>query len=304
MTTITTVLGEIPADELGHTQTHEHVAFDGGELLAAPGFVFHFDDRRQMLTELRRYRELGGGALVDVTPVDLGRDPVALAELSKDSGVHIVMGCGWYRHAAYGPFVEATPTAGLAEHLIHEIERGVEGTGIRPGIIGEIGTDRAWLKPSEERVFRAAARAHAKTGTPVTTHTTRGAAQAQYAILREEGMDPSRLVFGHCDNTLIIEYHEWMLSTGAYVQFDLVGIEWINSDERRIEVLGELVRRGHEHRLLLSLDICYRHRLWTNGGSGYGFLLENFLPRLRQAGIDENTLYLIMVANPRRVLEH
>ena len=298
----TTVLGAINADELGHVQPHEHVAIDASHLLDAPGYVFSFRDEPQMVTELGRYKDCGGASIVDVTPADLGRDPKALARISEASGVHIVMGCGWYLNHSYTDLIDVSTTENLAEMLIEEVEHGVAGTGVKPGIIGEIGTAEPWVKPAEERVFRAVARTHRRTGIPITLHTGEGAAKAQFGVLSEEGVDPSRLIFGHCDNKLDIAYHEWILDTGAYLEFDLIGVEWINSDQRRIEALGELVRRGHTERLLLSLDICYRSRLWTSGGPGYAFLLEHFLPKLAISGVGEEAIWLMTHENPQRVL--
>jgi predicted metal-dependent phosphotriesterase family hydrolase len=298
----TTVLGDINAEELGHVQPHEHVAIDAGHLLDAPGYVFTFRDEPLMVAELGRYKGKGGTAVVDVTPADLGRDPNALVRISEASGVHIVMGCGWYMNHSYADLIDVSTTEGLAEILINEIEEGVAGTGVKPGIIGEVGTAEPWVKPAEERVFRAVARAHRKTGIPITLHTGEGAAKAQFGVLKEEKVDASRLIFGHCDNKLDIPYHEWILETGAYLEFDLIGIEWINSDQRRIEALGELVRRGHTERLLLSLDICYRSRLWTSGGPGYSFLLEHFLPQLRGSGVSEEAIFRMTHENPQRVL--
>ena len=121
-------------------------------------------------------------------------------------------------------------------------------------------------------------------------------------ILREEGVDPARVVVGHCDNTLELPYLEAILRTGAYVEFDLIGIETINTDERRAAMLVELVRRGHAERLLVSLDLYTRQRLATNGGRGYAELIEHFLPRLRDAGLDDEVLHLLTHVNPQRVL--
>jgi predicted metal-dependent phosphotriesterase family hydrolase len=298
--TVMTVAGPVRPVDLGHVQPHEHVLIDTPTTISAGYGVL--ENENQMGRELIQYRSLGGGAVVDVTPMDLGRNPPGLQRISNASAVHIVMGTGWYHRLTYPPYIDATSTGQLTEILVNEIENGYEDTEIRPGIIGEIGSGSRYLSSAEERVFRAAARAQVRTGLPLMTHTPVLAAKAQLEVLREESVDPEHVVVGHCDNTLDLDYHEWILSTGAYIEFDLIGLEWINLDSLRSSHLAELLARGHEDRLLLSLDICTRDRLWTNGGAGYGYLIEGFLPQLEAVGFSQDSLHHLTHTNPQRLL--
>src|SRR4051794_12371999 len=138
---------------------------------ASADYAWVVDDPDVAVAELTRFREAGGGAICDPTNIGLGRDAVALRAISKASGVHIVMGSGWYRERVYPSEVATTSTAALAERLVHELVEGVGTTDIRAGFIGEIGTGRGAITPAEERVFRAAGRAHRATGAPIMTHT-------------------------------------------------------------------------------------------------------------------------------------
>src|SRR5438874_348697 len=119
----------------------------------------------------RRYRAQGGRTIVDCTSLGLGRNARAMRRISDAAGVHIVMGTGWYREKVYPSYVQERSTRELADFMVDEIEQGAEGTDIRAGFIGEIGTDRYHITPAQERVFRAAARAQRRTGVSIWTHT-------------------------------------------------------------------------------------------------------------------------------------
>ena len=259
-------------------------------------------DEVQITEEIRLYGQAGGGTLVDPTLEHIGRLPEAMRRVSEATGVHVVMGTGFYREPYYPEFVNKLPTQDIADYIIDEIENGVGDTGIKPGIIGEIGIDKRWVQGVEERVLRAAARAQVATGLAITTHTPTYMSLEFLKIFQEEGVEPDRVVFGHLDNTLEMHELERVAATGAYIEFDLIGIDFINSDKRRAEFLAELVRLGHQDRLLVSQDMCSRSRFKTNGGHGYQHLIDNFLPMLREEGVDEEAIHAMTHLNPARVL--
>ena len=298
---VMTVRGPVPPEDLGHTQMHEHIFTDLSwprhRWLALP-----ITDEVQMTEEVRLYKEAGGGTLVDPTLEHIGRDPEKLRRVSEAAGVHVVMGTGFYREPYYPEFVNKWTTQRLADYMIDEIENGVGAAGVRPGIIGEIGLDKAWVQGVEERVLRAAARAQAATGLPITTHTTMYMAPVFLEIFQEEGAAADRVILGHLDGVLEMDALEQAAAAGAYLEFDLIGIEWINTDKRRAEFLAELVRRGFQDRLLLAQDMPARPRLKTNGGHGYQHLIENFLPMLRAEGVGEEAIHAMTRSNPARVL--
>ncbi|MBA2275673.1 MAG: phosphotriesterase, partial [Chloroflexi bacterium] len=192
---VTTVRGPIPAEELGVTLPHEHIFIDlmreyrGDGLLHDPALASH---------EAAAFAAAGGGTIVDVTSIGLGRQPTALRAVSEATGVHIVMGTGYYREPYLDrPAVDRRTVDELAEEIVRDIEEGVEGSDVRAGVIGEIACDR-WLTSAEERCFRAAARAHRRTGLTITTHAARWpVGLAQLDLLAEEGVDPRRVIIGH-----------------------------------------------------------------------------------------------------------
>ena len=261
------------------------------------------NDEALAVEELSALRKAGGTALVEVTTPDLGRDPAALRRVAEKTGLHIIMGTGWYRQPFYPPEIDRLSTNELAELMVTELTEGVAGTGILAGIIGEIGVHSDYATAQEERVLRAAARAQKATGAALTTHASMyPVGLVQLEILKDEGVDLSRVIIGHCDTYLDQSYHLAILEAGAYVQFDTVGRNHMNPDSRRAGAFVELVRLGWKHKLLLSSDRCHRSDLCAFGGVGYGYVFTGFFDLLRAEGVDNETLDTVTIDNPRRVL--
>jgi predicted metal-dependent phosphotriesterase family hydrolase len=303
-----TVRGPLLASELGFTQTHEHLLLNVEWIDTRFSLDGILDDEALAVEELGAFATAGGRTIVDLTNVGLRRDPLGVRRISEATGVNVVMGCGWYRQPYYPAeaLIDRTSTDALAERLIFEIEHGLDGTDVRPGIIGEIGSHKDFVTAQEERVFRAAGRAAARTGLAVSTHSAASPVGLEHLrLLCEEGVDPSRVVIGHSDSYPYLEYLEAVLQQGAYVQFDNIGYKLpvvASLESRLIPVIAELVRRGWSERLLLSQDVCHRSHLKAYDGNGYDYILSCFLPRLRDAGLDSDTLTLMTVDNPRRML--
>jgi phosphotriesterase-related protein len=304
---IQTVLGPIEPAHLGVTLMHEHTLVDAWEWGGRLGYDSTVDDEELLVEELAFYRDAGGSALVDVTPIGLRRDPSGMRRLAQATGLHIIMGCGWYRERVYPSYIHELSTNALADMLVKELEEGVEG-GIRPGIIGEIGTERFHVTPAEEKVFRAAARAQRETGATVTTHTTHfgDLAHEQMDILMEEGVPPERIVIGHLGERRGVKGELAIAERGVYVEIDHIGRaasagtqpEW-----RRARNVAELVQAGYLERVLISMDICANSLLHWNGGHGFDYLLTTFVPLLREEGLTEEQIRIILVDNPIRVLD-
>jgi phosphotriesterase-related protein len=306
---IQTVLGRIPAQEIGFTLPHEHTRCVLWQIESRWDYWQLTGEEDLIAAELGRFRDAGGSCLVDVTLQSIGRDPARLRRLSEASGLHLVMGCGWYRGAYYpaGARIERRSVDDLAAELVAEFDAGVEGTGVRPGIIGEIGTDKPWLSGEEERVHRAVARAARTTGMAVTTHAVMSdVGLAQLRVFEEEGLDPGRVVIGHADSYPRLDYYLAAIGRGANIEFDFLGMAFTpterHGEPRLIGLLLDLLARGHAGRILLSQDVCHDAQLKAYEGNGYVYLSETFLPRLRAAGVDEANIRTMTVDNPRRLL--
>jgi phosphotriesterase-related protein len=308
MAHVQTVLGPIDPSALGFTLPHEHTQIALWHIEGRWDYWELTRDQPVIVAELARFREAGGSGLVDLTLPGVGRDPVWLREVAEASGLHLIMGCGWYRTAYYPPEtrVDRRSADDLADELVREIETGAGETGIRPGIIGEIGTDKPWVSPAEERVHRAAARAAQRTGLAITTHgVLSDVGLAQLRIFEEEGLDPGRVIIGHADSYPVLAHHLAIIERGANIEFDFLGMPWAkerHGEERTIELTRELLARGHADRILLSQDVCHDSQLKRYDGNGYVYLAETFLPRLRSAGVSDVEIEMMTVTNPRRLL--
>jgi predicted metal-dependent phosphotriesterase family hydrolase len=304
-----TVAGPVDPATLGVTLPHEHTAISLWHIPARWDYWELTPDERLIGEELGLFRAAGGGTLVDLTVTGVGRDPEWLAGVSRATGLNVVMGCGWYRGAYYPAeaLIDRRSVDDLAEELVREATDGVGETGIRPGIIGEIGTDKPWVSALEERVHRAAARASRRTGLAITTHAVMSnVGLAQLRIFEEEGADPARVVIGHADSFPSLDYYLAIVARGASVEFDFLGMSFTpqerHGEGRIVELLCELLQRGHAERVLLSQDVCHNSQLKRYGGNGYVHLAETFLPRLRAAGVSDTEIETLTIANPRRLL--
>jgi phosphotriesterase-related protein len=209
----------------------------------------------------------------------------------------------------------------IAEELIAEITSGVGQMGIRPGIIGEVGTsgvDRATgqkqgdVTEQEERVLRGCARAATETGLAVSVHLDpRGEGGDEVLnILESESLSPDRIVLGHLDHVRSLDYHQRLVDRGVFIQYDSFGREYYwdeedvywGNDAWRIESLARLVKQGYASQLLVSQDVCFKMDLRSYGGYGYDHILVDVVPALLRAGVPAEDLETVLIHNPRQVL--
>lgn len=301
MSTVMTVAGPVPSEELGVVLPHEHLFANVMKEYRGNGLLH---DVQLAVEELKDFAAHGGGTLVELTPVEIGRDPEKLLEASRASGVHVVMGCGHYRE----PYLDRERfhrigADALAEEMIREIEDGAGDTGVRPGIIGEIGNNDDGISPAEELSFRAAARAHLATGLTITTHAAWfPVGLAQLDLLEEEGVAPDRVIIGHADGVPGPAYQLELAARGAYVEFDGFGTDTAYDCERALDYIMALREHGHLDQVLVSHDIFLRTHMRARGGPGYTWIIRELLPRLRERGLPEDEISLLLVENPRAAL--
>ncbi len=300
MQQVMTVLGPISPDEMGVTAPHEHLLIDLYEVTRS--YDGTLEDEALAIEELRAFKRAGGQTLVDPTNIGLGRDPLALRRISEATGVNVVMGAGWYREAVYPPYVQEMSVNELSRLIVQDIQQGVDGTTIKAGVIGEIGTERHFITPAQERVFRAAARAQKRTGVVMSTHTTHlgELAMEQLALLFEEKVPANRIIVGHLGDRRHLKLELPVAAAGAYVEIDHVGFAEFQSDEHRAMRVAGLVSEGFLEQILISSDICFASHLKWYGGKGYDYVLCTFVPMLRAAGVTDEQIRTISVDNPRR----
>ena len=334
---IQTVCGEISEKQLGTTLAHEHILIDLRPVVEEPATgkdVFYqklslsnryrvyndpytlydnalIDDVEIAIEEMKLYKQAGGKSVVDVTLDEIGRDPLKLQKISKASGVQIIMGCGHYVDGALPDKVHDATVKALAEEMIKDVTIGVGDTGIKAGVIGEIGTS-AVITPTERKVLTAAGIAAAQTQKAVHVHT---------ALYKENGFDviqtlqaqnvqANKIAINHIDVKLREEYVLKLLDMGVYVEFDNFGKEFYNIgngngglterfayDLERAQLLAKLVDKGYLKQILITNDICLKSMLCAYGGNGYGHILHTVKSMLLDCGLSEQQFQTLVEDN-------
>ena len=300
------VRGDIEPSELGITLCHEHLAIDMSAGFGDPDL--RLADPQQVADDLAEASALGLRTVVDVTPFGTGRDAKALVRIAELTGLNVVASAGYYFGKFLPDYVAGLDEADLAERIAREVEEGLDGTGIRAGAIGEVGNSPGGITEVERKVFRAVGRAQRRTGVGVITHTDVGQlGPEQLDLLVAGGADPARVLVGHMDCTADRAAQLAVARRGAFVGFDRIGLVRgvfgpYQTDETRLRAIADLLDHGYAGQIILSHDLSRQSRLRRNGGQGYGYVLREFVPKLRQAGVDEATVQTILVDNPRRLL--
>lgn len=314
MSTVNTVLGPRPAANLGITLMHEHllVGWPGWQADAAATGVARRDLVKLCIDRMLELKSLGLHTLLDPCPIDLGRDVELMAEVSQATGVDIVCATGLYKEdmgtPAYFRFrAQFSDAVGeMTESFVKELTDGIGDTGIRAGII-KVATGAHRISPYEEMVLRAAARAANTTGARITTHTDEGTmGREQIDIFANEGVDPSRVIVGHCCGSADLRYHLDLLDRGAFIGFDRFGIEVMQPDRVRKAALIGLLGVGCERQIVVSHDSvwCWRGRPAPIGDILANWkpthLFKNIIPALRDAGVPQTKIDAMLIDNPRR----
>ncbi|WP_242906731.1 phosphotriesterase family protein [Actinomadura terrae] len=310
-----TVTGTIAASDVtGPVLSHEHLRMDlrwpARPRLAEADPYRWLDEEKAVTRELSDLRAGAGlGLVVDLSCSGMGRDAAALARISAGARVAVVAGTGVFTEPFHPDYVRTALDAGealgverIAERLLAEIGFGLDGTNSLPGVIGEIGTWGEAPSEAEEACLRAAAQAARYSGLSVATYGRAGVAQLE--ILTAAGLAPDRVAVGQQDRVDDPGQHRKIAETGAYVSFGTLGLagEDHAAIGARVRGVMDLLEAGHADRVLLSTGVARMDQVARNGGVGYGYLFEVFLPALRAAGADDATLDAVLRDNPLRWL--
>ena len=315
MATVSSVLGPIDTAEMGFTLSHEHVLVgSAGIQYVYPEFMARDTIIERGIRDLKEAYDEGLRTIIDVTTIDLGRDIRLLEEVSRGSGVQIICATGTWRDIPR-VFWSADPDD-IAPLYIREIEEGIEGTGIKAGVI-KVANDVGGVTPEGEIILRAAARAHKATGAPISTHTwaPERVGEQQVRIFEEEGIDLTRVYVGHSNDTTDTDYLIGLLEKGVWIGLDRYPggrTEGTPDWKGRTETAKKLIDAGFAHKIMLSHDWAVPET-WTGtdaqqerdsyNPNGYLFISRVVLPALSQMGVPNETIKQIMEENSRRFME-
>lgn len=283
------------------TYIHEHMTIDLSGV--KNNIDCKLNDFKKTKKELLRLKELGVARIVDVTNMGMGRNVEFITRLEKETGIEILMSTGYYKEPFFPEEVEKLSIEKLEEKLINDIKIGIDGTNKKATFIGEIGTGFEKMTSLEEKVFIVASRVQKKTGVYISTHTSLGKlGHEQLDIIEKNGGNLEKVILGHTDLSKDIHYIETLLKRGVYISFDTIGKINYLSEEKRIEYIKYLCDRGWENKILLSVDLTRQSHLKENGGIGYSYLLEEFVPKLLENGVELEKIEKFLVENPKKIL--
>ena len=308
---VNSVLGPIDPSDLGFTLMHEHIVCKNSSMdQAFPDWFNRQDVLSSAVNELRYTKQQGLQTIVDVTPINLGRDIRLLKEVSEKSGVNIIASTGFYHFDEW--FLKGWTIENLVDQLIPEVEEGIQGTDIKPGVI-KCASDTE-ITPTNEKLLRVAARLHKQCRLPVITHSSASFKSGipQLKILLDEGVESGKLVIGHCGDTTDMVYLETLLASGCYIGLDRFGIDSILPTDSRIDVCVELLEKGYEDQLVISQDYIVfldmfpeklsRKRLPSDDPWTFHYILMDIIPKLIDKGVTEKQIKKLTNENPKKIL--
>lgn len=342
---VMTVTGKENADSLGWVLPHEHAFIDLRALVPVPQSVSAkvlaqenvslansgtlrrnpyavldnavLDDEAAIREELMAFKQAGGTTLVDLTLREIGRDPVLLVRLSRALDIRIVAGCGYYIQASHPPDMDGKTVESIAEEMLSDIRQGIDGTSIKAGVIGEIGTSEI-IYPNERKTLIAAAAVQRETGLGLHVHTDLWARNGSEVvhILAGHGADPGKICINHIDVDIRLDYLKELLDQGVYIEFDNFGKEFY-ADRRhrsvlrglfardidRVRAIKALIDCGYGSRLLVSNDVCLKTCLHRYGGWGYDHVITNIVPMMEDEGITSEQIRMLFCDNPAAFLD-
>lgn len=337
---VMTVLGPVKADDLGQTLIHEHILNDCTcwwrghdpqftspvrDVPVSPDILWQLrndpfsnkhncalDDEVLAIEELGLFTAEGGRTVVDPTCQGIGRDPEALVRIAQATGLNIIMGSGYYLEASHPVHLKNMSSEDVAEETVSEAETGVGQSGVRIGLIGEIGVS-ADFTDEERKVLRGSAFGAVRTGLPLMVHLP-GWERLAHEVLDEvesAGQPLDRVILCHMNPSHADrDYQRLLARRGAYIEYDMMGMDyWYDdqkvqcpSDEQTTKAIASLFADGFGEQVLLSQDVFLKMMLCAYGGNGYAHVSRYVLPRLKRLGFSDQDLHLLMVDNPRHAL--
>lgn len=311
---VRSVLGDVPIAGIGATACHEHLLIrDSRPTQLEPDYLL--DDIDAAVQECLEFGAAGGATIVDCMPMGVGRDPAGLVEIAQRSGLNIVAVSGFHkdRFYAHDHWVRHLDPAAITTRVVDDITIGMEQAAdtidvrerstATPGLI-KVATSGAQGTPLEEKLLDAVGAAATTTELPVITHTESiTGAQHQVARLAAIGVEPDRVVLSHMDRHGTVEEVAELCAAGATVCFDWLGRLDRRPDQVVVDLVTDLIDRGHLSRIVLGQDLA-RRQYWRTfgGGPGLRHLFHTVVPQLHQAGVSSDDVNQILVETPRRIL--
>lgn len=310
---IRTVLGDIAPEQMGVCYAHEHLIIDASFTTYANA-DFLLDDVSKCTQEMRDAHACGVRTMVDSMPMACGRNVLKLAQVSRESGMHILCPTGIHLAKYYPPGHWSTrmDVDALTKLFVSEISDGIDAndgngphwqvTGHCAGLI-KVAGGLDTLDVQQQTIFKAAAMAHCITGAPILTHTEQGtAAIEQLELLREHGVELSHVVLSHLDRKPDIAYHRDVLQSGVCLEYDNAFRWKVDkvSANATMQLLVALLPEFPDQ-IMLGMDAARRSYWQSYGGKpGMSFLMTTWLDAMRSVGLSDDLIDRVFIKTPAR----
>lgn len=339
---LTTVLGDIPASDMGITLPHEHLFNDlsgvvdepyygFSQLLVGakvePGLMWALREDpyccadnmapksvANVVTEVQAFSDVGGRTIVDATGTPaIGRAPQRLVEVARQTGINVVMSTGTYLEKFEGKNITARTVDAQAAQVVQELNVGVGDTGIRAGMIGEIGVSPSFT-PAEREALRAAAIAQTQCPTiALNVHLPGWELRGHEVldiVLGQAKVAPHKVSLAHSDPSgTDLDYQHSLLDRGVWLEFDMIGLDITFPKEGVSPTPGEtataiagLIEAGYKDQIVLSHDLFLKQMWSQNGGNGFGYVPRVFTELLKRKGVSAEICEQLITINPQRLL--
>ena len=320
MPQVNTVRGPVDVDSLGPTLMHEHIFVLSAEIMQNHPEIWNEDERiEDAVAKLDELKAAGIDTILDPTVIGLGRYIPRIQKVCARTRLNVIVATGMYTYNDIpfyfhyrGPGALLQGPEPMVEMFVHDIEEGITDTGVKAAVL-KCATDAYGVTPGVERVLRACAQAHRRTGVPITTHTDvhNRSGLEQQRIFREEGVDLSRVIIGHSGDSADLDYLQQLIDNGSYIGMDRFGLDIFLPTEQRVDTIVELCRRGHADRMVLAHDascwldwvqpISDELRQAMSPNWHYLHISNDVLPMLRERGVSDDQVDQMLVRNPRDI---
>lgn len=272
--TVNTVLGPVATSDLGVTYIHEHLYVKPNELPRY--YPYTLDNIGKSIEEARSFRAAGGRTMVEMSPLNFGRNTEVLRFIAQKADINVVCITGLHKQEHLPKWFDELDDAEVSHVLIDEIEGGIGYSHVKPGAI-KIGTSLNEITPAEHRSIRLCGTVARDFGLPMITHCDKGTmGLEQIKLLGEIGVSPERICLSHVDLTLDVDYLKRICDTGAHISFDHVGRDLSSHDRERIDMLAELIRSGYGDHICLAGDMGKKDYFHSYGGKpGLAYILTD-----------------------------
>jgi len=310
---VETMAGPVATSDLGFTLMHEHI------IVQSEGVARNFPSVWEEQAELNKAVEMlttlkarGVDTIVDPTVLGIGRNIPRLLPVVEEAGLQVVAATGMYYFNDLPAYFVSREIDEMTDLFVADITDGIQGTDVRAAIL-KCATDEPGVTPGVEKVLRAVARAHLRTGTPITTHTHAATQRGleQQRVFAEEGVDLGRVIIGHSGDSDDLGYLTKLLDAGSYIGMDRFGLDIFLPEEKRIATVAALCRMGYTERMVLSHDACVYIDMYTPEvieqfvpNWNYLHISDHIMPALLEAGVSQTQVDTMTRDNPRRIFEN